>query len=394
MIHIHLLHETPVRLWSLSSRERLQRVLQREGVTKFSDDLAGIPANDSVLMLRGDRLYDNRILKNLVASRDVVLRRQETDAIMAAHVPAPNAHHARALFEESGTLENLPDVRVETPDTLCSGYDTKLRKLESPYILSVSPESRSSLEQKLFSSAYKGITDLITKWVWPLPARWVVGLCARLGIRPNHVTSLSYVLAVAVGFLFAYGHFGWGLLLGWMMTFLDTVDGKLARVTVTYTKFGYLFDHLLDLFHPPFWYLAWGLGLTVFAPGIPALSLSATIWLIFIGYIIGRLAEGTFGYWLGRFSIFIWRPIDSYSRLITARRNPCLILLTMGALLGRPDLGLVAVAVWTVLSALFLIVRLIMACYERLLSRPLRPWLTEVHSTPKEHSLAVRWFTS
>ena len=91
MIHVHLLHETPVRLWSLSSRERLQRVLQREGVTKFSDDLEGIPAQDSVLMLRGNHLYDNRILKNLVASRDVVLRLPETNAIMAAHVPAPSA---------------------------------------------------------------------------------------------------------------------------------------------------------------------------------------------------------------------------------------------------------------------------------------------------------------
>ncbi len=394
MIHVHLVHETPVRLWSLSSRERLQRVLEREGVTKFSDDLAGIPAQDTVLMLRGDRLYDNRILKDLVTSHDIVLRLEETTEIIAAHVPAPSAHQTRGLFEQSKARGALPNVRIETPDSLCSGYDTNLRKLESPYVLPITAETRSTLERKLFSSAYKGITDLVTKWVWPLPARWVVGLCARFGIRPNHVTSVSYLLAVAVGFLFAYGHFGWGLVLGWTMTFLDTVDGKLARVTVNYTKFGYLFDHLLDLFHPPFWYLAWGLGLMTFAPSITSLTLSTTIWVIFVGYIVGRLAEGAFGYWLGRFSIFIWRPIDSYSRLITARRNPCLILLTLGALLGRPDLGLVAVAVWTLLSALFLIVRLIMACYKRMLKRPLQPWLTEIHSTPKEHSLAVRWFTS
>ncbi len=45
------------------------------------------------------------------------------------------------------------------------------------------------------------------------------------------------------------------------MTFLDTVDGKLAHVTLTSSRFGHIFDHSLDLLHPPFCYLAWGLGL-------------------------------------------------------------------------------------------------------------------------------------
>src|SRR3546814_10539665 len=46
----------------------------------------------------------------------------------------------------------------------------------------------------------------------------------------------------------------------------------------------------------------------------------------------------------------IWRPFDSRFRLITARRNPNLILLTLSVLIGRPDLGIIWVAVWTVLS--------------------------------------------
>ena len=40
-------------------------------------------------------------------------------------------------------------------------------------------------------------------------------------------------------------------------------------------------------------------------------------------------------------------PFDSFFRLITARRNPNLIMLTVGALAGRPDLGFVAIAAWT-----------------------------------------------
>ena len=106
----------------------------------------------------------------------------------------------------------------------------------------------------------------MTKWVWPAPARGVTRLCVRLGLLPNHVTALSWVLAILAGLLFYQGEFFAGLLAGWLMTFLDTVDGKLARVTVTSSALGNYFDHVLDLLHPPFWYLAWGLGLASFDP--------------------------------------------------------------------------------------------------------------------------------
>jgi len=95
-------------------------------------------------------------------------------------------------------------------------------------------------------------------------------------------------------------------------------------------RFGNILDHGLDLIHPPLWYIAWGLGLEKFQPGIPGLSLCIVIWSIVLGYIGGRLVEGAFQRWLGNFGIFCWRPIDSYFRLITARRNPNLILLTIG----------------------------------------------------------------
>jgi phosphatidylglycerophosphate synthase len=52
------------------------------------------------------------------------------------------------------------------------------------------------------------------------------------------------------------------------MTLLDTVDGKLARVTVASSKFGHVLDHGVDIVHPPFWYLAWGLGLGAWRPSI------------------------------------------------------------------------------------------------------------------------------
>src|SRR3546814_9511401 len=75
------------------------------------------------------------------------------------------------------------------------------------------------------------------------------------------VTLASLLLVGAAFYWFAAGQYAIGLVAAWLMTFLDTVDGKLARVTVTHTKFGNVFDHGIDLVHPPFWYWAWMIGL-------------------------------------------------------------------------------------------------------------------------------------
>ena len=57
------------------------------------------------------------------------------------------------------------------------------------------------------------------------------------------------------------GVFALGLLAAWLMTFLDTVDGKLARVSLQSSKLGHWMDHGLDIIHPPIWYWCWAQGL-------------------------------------------------------------------------------------------------------------------------------------
>jgi phosphatidylglycerophosphate synthase len=237
------------------------------------------------------------------------------------------------------------------------------------------------------------VTDLVTKFLWPVPAKWATGLYALWGISPNQVTTLSLLLVLVVGVLFGFGQLFWGLVLGWAMTFLDTVDGKLARVTVTSSKWGNIFDHGIDLIHPPLWYLAWGVGLSEFSPYLSGLTVEITFGIILIGYILGRMVEGIFQWWLGGFVIFCWKPLDSYFRLITARRNPNLILLTGSYLIGRPDLGLEAVAFWTVGSTMILLARLLMAAWIKVTKGSLTSWLAEIDPVDRD-SLAVSIFTN
>lgn len=394
-VYAHILGETPVRLWGLSSRERLKRLLRQAKVTHLVEDLGSIPDKNSVLILRGDYLFDNRVIKDLVKCHNAILQvpAGKTRVTVAAHVPASRAMQARALLTETLPVDIMPDVRIETPDTLTASFDDSLLKSDPSFVEHIASENQKILEQRLFSSSYKGVTDLVTKWLWPAPAQWATRLCVRYGINPNQVTCLSLILVVLAGTLFAYGFYGWGLLMGWVMTFLDTVDGKLARVTVTSSQFGHVLDKSLDIIHPPLWYIAWGLSLEAFKPPVPELSLQLMLWLIVIGYIWGRAIEGVFQLWLGAFGIFCWRPIDSYFRLVTARRNPCLILLTAGLTLGRPDLGLVAVAFWTLLSSGLLFMRLTLALYVRTTSGSLRSWLADIDKGIYNGSMAARLFT-
>jgi hypothetical protein len=116
-------------------------------------------------------------------------------------------------------------------------------------------------------------------------------------------------------------------------------------------------------------------------------------WAILLGYVGGRLCEGAFQLFIARFSIFTWRPFDSWFRLIIARRNPNMIMLTVSLVLGRPDLGLVAVAAWTVLSTLLLVARLLSAAAAKLSGRAVRSWLSEIGDTIDERALSVRVFS-
>jgi phosphatidylglycerophosphate synthase len=348
----------PVRIWGLSPEERQLRALRRAGCRETSllepGDLPAVPSGADVIVCRGDVILDERIATGLVESSHVLVVAEDLGAI-AARVSGARATDAVALLREGSDPSRLA-LPQRMPAEMAPAYVAKLRRWEPAYAFAARPERVREVERRTFDASYKGVTDLVTKWLWPRPAAHATRFCAEHGISPNAVTIASWVLALAAIALFARGAFGLGLAAAWGMTFLDTVDGKLARVTLTSSRLGDVLDHGLDLLHPPFWYFAWGVGIG--AAGGPATAIAV------IGYVVGRLLEGVF---LAAFKIetHSWRPIDAMFRTITARRNPNLILLSVGALGGRPDLGLGLVAGWTALSIGFHTLRLLQAFLAR-----------------------------
>ena len=388
-------HEVDIRLWNLSSRLRMERVFKKLGVINFIENIQDLPPESSLFVVRGDYLFDDRVLLWLSKKKNGVLEINSGSQKIpvAAHV---DSSHASSIWQgiQNGECSGFHNLRTINLENLSLSFSNELRKSDHPFVLPIREDNKEVLEGQLFTGSYKGVTDLVTKFLWPVPAKWVTRWCALRGISPNQVTSASLVLVVIVGILFSYGYFLEGLVLGWVMTFLDTVDGKLARVTVTSTKLGNIFDHGIDLIHPPLWYVAWGIGLSSFLPTLSWVTLEIIFAAILIGYIVGRIIEGIFQWWWGGFVIFCWKPVDSYFRLIAARRNPCLILLTSSVVLGRPDSGLEAVAIWTIVSTLILLVRLATALFEKGTKGSVTSWLAEIDPVNGRDSLAVRLFTN
>ena len=389
MIQVELLADSPFKLWGLSSRERLRRQVAQVPGLQLTDGAPGAAAADAVLMLRADYLFEVRTLKALLSRPDTVLLCAVDGRPAAALVRKASRAAVRAcLLGETGTLP--PGVAEVTTGELAS-FDATLRRVEAPLLEPLAASRQHALESRLYGNAYKGVTDLVTKWLWPRPARWGVRFCSSLGIPPNAVTGLGVLLMLAAALLFERGQYAAGLVAGWIMTYLDTVDGKLARVTVRSSRIGHILDHGMDIVHPPFWYLLWGAALPPFEP---VLGLGRVDWsiVILVGYVGGRIVEGIFEQLLGC-AVFSWRPFDAVFRLVTARRNPVLIILTLSLLAGRPDLGFVLAAAWTAISTFVLVVRLAQGLVSRWRHGPLVSWLADGADAERLFPRAYRTFS-
>lgn len=356
--------DSPVRVWSLGSTERLQRQLVRAQATADASEA------QRLVLLRADWVYDDAFVRSLVAATDDLALTAPDGGVIALGLAATSAgaRDAAALLADRRAP---PHARLVTPAQLADGYNDVLRKREPPYLLPLVAANLPAIEKRIFAGAYKGVTDVVTLHVWPAPARAVTRWCANTGITPNQVTAASLLLVFAAMALFWTGHFGWGMVAAWAMTFLDTVDGKLARVTLTSSKWGNVFDHSIDLIHPPFWWWAWIVGLPAAGFSLPQASLVLTV--IVAGYVLQRIEEGIFMACF-KMDMHVWQRFDSWLRLYTARRNPNLLILTASLFAGRPDLGIVVVAWWTALCFVVHGVRIAQAAWARRRG-PLRSWL-------------------
>ena len=380
------IHFTPVlcivstpeqKLWALTLAERLIRQFAKAGLNQTVSEEVARKHNGPVILVRGDAVIDQPLIPVLLKRPNFLLLSDD------AMNPLPVAASVRGA-DISLVLEILHGTKpfagakllARAPSQLDMDFWKSLRKRETPFAMIVTAENKGAVEWRMFMGTYKGATDLITKHLWPVPAFYATRFLAPLGVTPNMVTTIAALLTALAFWFFLKGQFIPGLLAAWAMTFLDTVDGKLARTTLTSSKWGDYFDHGIDLIHPPFWYIAWGLGLLATGTQWSNEMFWNVIAAILLGYILQRAIEGIAIKWLG-LEIHIWRPIDTLFRQITARRNPNLLVLSFFTIVAKPDWGLLAVAAWTVICLGLHVFQILQASAAKRTTGPLNSWMTK-----------------
>ena len=367
MPKLNLIGESNTKIWGLPLREWQERAFKKAGVSQDSN----VP---STVHMAIEWVLSSALAKAFVSGGKMALVTNDT----IIGVNGVDARTAKSLIGQNISALAQTDIKAATPDDLDDGYNKALRKTEPPYALNINDTPVADIMRRQFASSYKGITDFVTKWFWPAPAFYVTRACAAMRLTPNMVTTLSLILTLAAMYYFWQGQWFLGFLTGWGMTFLDTVDGKLARTTMTYSWWGNIYDHGIDLIHPPFWYWAWFIGLGgAFAwPDIMNDNMTFALTAIVVGYIVDRIIEGIF---MGQhgFHIHVWTKANSALRFFIARRNPNMFIFMLAICLtpwlseaGR--WGFYAVAIWTWLCIFFNIGVTTLGTFAR---KPLQSWM-------------------
>lgn len=344
---LHIVGECEQRIFGLRPAERLERQLKGR--------------SDVELVAHASAVMDDAALDWTIENRGTIIASPSRRPLAVA-IEASELEAAKTAIAGGAT-----DFPIVTPSG--EQFVRKLRRRIELGAHSLDEQPVRAVEWSLFRNVYKGVTDLVTKYAWPWPAFHVTRAVSRLGITPNMITSVGLVLVFVAAWFFYRGELAAGLLAAWLMTFLDTVDGKLARVTSTSSAFGNFLDHGTDIIHPPIWWYCLAHGLAVIAPE-QSHSIWPAFWVILGCYVVGRIVEIAFHRLFG-FNQYIWRRFDSRFRLIVSRRNIILLVMSVGLILGLPVAAFLLCAGWSMVSTVIQVVRIGQAQA----SRPVTSWL-------------------
>jgi phosphatidylglycerophosphate synthase len=358
--------DNPARPFGMNARDRACRLATNAGF----DCVEEVQAKRAALIASMAYGWDPAWMKEMRNRPKAVLTLGGKPVM--AHVPeGADARTAVAALEAGKPIDGYESIAAETAEL----ENKALRKRERPFVLPLDVDDPEPVERAAYDAAYKGVTDALTLYLWRKPAFYLTRWAARSGLSPNFITLIGAILCVLAFVLFWRGQYWLGIASGFIFMVLDTVDGKLARCTGASSKWGNVFDHGIDLVHPPFWWWAWLHGLATYGRPLEPVYATMVLWVIIGGYVAQRVIEGLSIQRFGGMEIHVWQPLDSKFRLITARRNPNMVILAAALLFQRPDAGLVLVAWWTLISLIFHAVRLAQMTERQARGQKIVSWL-------------------
>lgn len=302
---------------------------------------------DSVIILEGDGIYDDRILQQLLNSNSSlqIIDSQNPDAPVAVKLNASDA----VLFIQSKS--DLTDFVAANPLEKTStqsmqAYIRFLRKHIEPVLLRLkSKDAIHQIENELYEKTFKGGMEVIAVYGYRIPVRELTRFFAKTAVTPNMVTAAATVCKIGAIPFFFFDQLLTGLLLAFAFILLDSLDGKLARMTFRFSETADKVDHMTSMPARVGWNfgMCWHFSQGDFtsAPGIAGIIITVLPFLDDINWTVIK-------YKFHR-SLFDLTPFDATIHLFNVKRNDTALMI-MGTLAGFPLQAFYAITAWTVLA--------------------------------------------
>lgn len=367
-------HSSVLKLYDLSLTERLLRQLWVRGIREalvctdirhifktefenrfpmkvtFAGSLKPISdTNADWIVLDGNAIYDDRILDMMVKEASSI---QVVDSQTSNHPKALRIHGSKFTGTFQNAFENISDKAKEiaTIDTrTINTYIPFLRKSYVPTMRYVNENDQlREIENDLFEKTFKSGLEWIAIYGYKIPVRELTRWFARTPITPNQITAVAmFCRWISIPLLFMH-HVIFGLLLVCIFIILDSLDGKLARMTFRFSEQADWIDHGSVLPTRLGWYagLGWHFSNGNYMSPIGIATL-VTFLFIILDDINWAIAKRLF-----KRTLFDLTDFDSRMHLFTHRRNDIFVML-LGQITGIGLESFLFVCFWVFISWLW-----------------------------------------
>src|SRR5690348_7541859 len=184
------------RAFGMDARDRACRLATNAGF-----ECAEAPQPGRAMLLASMRFaWDPAWLKAMRSRPGTVLTLSGEPVMIHVPVGGNLAGAARGL-EDHQIVEGYEELPAETTEL---NY-AELRKRERPFVMLLDPEDPEAVERAAYDAAYKGVTDVLTLYLWRKPAFYLTRWAAQAKISPNLVTLVGAILCALAFVLFWKG---------------------------------------------------------------------------------------------------------------------------------------------------------------------------------------------
>lgn len=183
----------------------------------------------------------------------------------------------------------------------------------------------------------------------------VAEIFVRCHITPNQISVLSLIAGIACAVLFFRQQFLWGSIALFLSAILDLVDGSVARMTDRHTKFGAVFDWIVDKYVDALVLLGIGLSGTAIISqyiAVPPVTDFAIVAFAIIGSLMNTFIKPVVYAEIGYREKVEGKIDDPLEGVGFFGRPETFLVLILGGVTGFIWVAVILIAVCTNLSAI------------------------------------------